>query len=95
MNSNNGKPRSSYLPQQANVYKVDEVVDVNDIVDTLLTHQAAVDVDDDKGNKTVGDGLLAYMASHISMAGDIHKVMAMKTRYLIRERLVQVQVVKC
>jgi hypothetical protein len=30
MNSNNGKSRTSYTPQQANAHEVDEVADIDD-----------------------------------------------------------------
>jgi hypothetical protein len=82
MNSNNGKPRTSYPPRQANAHEVDEVVDIDDIIDyTMLNHDGPVgDDDDDKGNTADGDGLLAYMAGRSSSAGDIRKVMATKTR---------------
>jgi hypothetical protein len=36
MNSNNGKPRTSYLPRQANAHEVDEVVDIDDIIDYTI-----------------------------------------------------------
>jgi hypothetical protein len=38
MNSNNGKPRTSYLPRQANTHEVDEVVDIDIIEYTMLNH---------------------------------------------------------
>jgi hypothetical protein len=39
MNSNSGKPRTSYPPRQANEHEVDEVLDIDDIIDyTMLNH---------------------------------------------------------
>jgi hypothetical protein len=79
MNSNNGKPRTPYPPQQDNAHEVDEIVIIDDIIDyTMLNHDT--DVDDDKGNTTDGDGLLAYMAGRSSSAVDIRKGMATKTK---------------
>jgi hypothetical protein len=45
----------------------------------LPNHDGIVD-DDDKGNMTDCDGLLAYMAGRSSSVGDIRKVMATKTK---------------
>jgi hypothetical protein len=71
MNSNNGKTRIPYLPQP-NAHEVDEVVDIDDIIDyTMLNHDTNVDYD---------NGLLVYMAGRSSLAGDIHKVIATKTK---------------
>jgi hypothetical protein len=82
MNSNNGKPRTPYQPQQANAHENDEVVDIDDIIDyTMLNHDGTT-YDDNKGNTTDGDGLLVYMAGCSSLAGDISKVMATKTKIL-------------
>jgi hypothetical protein len=82
MNSNNGKPRTSYPPRQANAHGVDELVDIDDIIDyTMLNHDGSVDDDDDdNGNTADGDGLLAYMAGRSSSTGDIRKLMATKTK---------------
>jgi hypothetical protein len=92
MSSNNGRPRTSYPPQQqANAHEVDEVVDIDDIIYyTMLNHDGPVDDDDDyKGNKADGDGLLAYIAGRSSSAGDICKVMATKTKISSKKYLDQ------
>jgi hypothetical protein len=81
MNSNIGQPRTPYPLGQANSHEVDDVADIDDIIDyTVLNHGGTVDDDDDKGNTTKGDDLLAYTAGCISLAGDIRRVIATKTK---------------
>jgi hypothetical protein len=80
INSSNGKLRTPYPPRQANAHEVFDIVDIDNIIDyTMLNHDMNVDDDDDKGNTTDGDGLLAYITGRSSSAGDIRKVMPPKT----------------
>ena len=81
MNNTNSKPRVPYPPRLTNVHEVANVVDIDDIINyTILNHEVTPDNDDDKGTSTNNDSLLAYMAGRSSLAGDIHTVMATKTK---------------
>ena len=80
MNNTNSKPRVPYPPRQTNMHEVADVFEVDIIDDAILKHEVTLDGDDNKGTSTNNDSLLAYMAGHRSLAGDIHKVMATKTK---------------
>ena len=81
MNNTNSKPRVPYPPRQTNMHEVADVVDIDDIIDyTILNHEVTSNNDDDKGTLTDNNSLLAYMSGRTSSAGDIHKVMATKTK---------------
>jgi hypothetical protein len=64
-----------------NAHEFNEVVDIDDSIDyTMLNHDAHNDDDNNKGNTTHGDVLLAYMAGCSSLAGDIRKVIETSTK---------------
>jgi hypothetical protein len=56
-------------------------VDIDNIIDcTMLNHDTNIDYEENNRNTNDGNGLPAYMAGFSSSAGDIHKVMATKTK---------------